>query len=89
MGTFQEGLDSIRARFAAMKSALISTADIWILGWASMDGVWRSWVVRTRGPLALSRMRKGWVFEMGGREGVMRVMRWLARRMLQPPVRWE
>ena len=48
-------------------------------------GLFRHWVVSTAGPQALSRMRRGKVG--GGRWGVMREIRWSARRMLQPPVR--
>ena len=83
---FQWVLASMTAWFAEMKSALMSTAEMWMLGWDRMAGWRRSWVVRTRGPQALSRIRRGCV--EGGREGVMRVMSWLAMSMLQPPVRW-
>ena len=51
-------------------------------------GLSRHWVVRTMGPQALSRIRRIGVVAGRGSEGVMREMRWLARTMLQPPVRW-
>ena len=56
--------EEMRARLAAMKSGLRSTAVMCIKGWDVRVGERRHWVVRTRGPQALSRIRRGWV---GGR----------------------
>ena len=41
-----------------------------------------------KGSQALSRIRRVGALVGGGREGVMREMRCLARRMSQPPQRW-
>ena len=79
------GWEAIKARLAEMKSALMSTAEMWRAEWEIIAGLLRHWVVSTAGPQALSRMRRGEVG--GGRCGVMREIRWSARRMLQPPVR--
>lgn len=82
-----DDVDEDRRVWAAeMKSALTSTAEMCTLRWELIFGFSRHCVVRTRGPQALSRMRRGSV--AGGREGAMRSRRWSARVMLQPPVRW-
>ena len=58
-------------RLAATKSALGSTAEMWISGWDGMRGEGRAGncVVRTMGPLALSRIRRVGAVRGGGREG--------------------
>lgn len=87
-----------------MKSGLRSTAETCTVAYlsdATMAGAERHSRVRIMGPQALSRIRRvgrasavvpvlggGGGGERGGREGVMRLMSCLARRMLQPPVRW-
>lgn len=80
-----KGVEAMRAALAVMKSSLISTAERWMFLWSVMAGFARQAVVRTAGPQALSRIRSGDVG--GGRDGLMRDMRWLARTTLQPPVR--
>ena len=52
-------------------------------------GVLKHWAERTRGPQALSSIRRDWAGEEGaGMRGAVRARRWLASWMLQPPVRW-
>lgn len=79
------GCSAIKSLLAAMKSALMSTAEMWRGEWDVIVGFLRDMVVSTRGPLALSRMRRG--EGGGGRCGVVRERRWVARWMLQLPVR--
>ena len=81
----QSGCAEMRARFAEMKSALMSAAEMWSCLWAVMAAFRMHWIVRTAGPQALSRMRRGSVG--AGRCGFMRAIRWSAKMMLQPPVR--
>lgn len=76
-----------RERAPAMKSGLRSMAVMETWRDDVMVGSERSWVVRIRGPQALSRMRRVGVVVGEGREEVVRAMRCLARVMLQPPVR--
>lgn len=76
----------MKARLAATKSGLMSTAEMCREERLEvMAGDMRHWEVRTAGPEALSRMRRG--AGAAGREGRTREMRWVARWMLQPPVR--
>lgn len=84
-GVFQVGVLEIRTWALAMKEGFMSAAEMWMLEEAVMSVSWRREVVRTRGPHALSRIRRG--EGGGGRWGFTREMRCLARRMLQPPVR--
>lgn len=83
-----------------MKSGLRSTAEMCTVAYLSdptMEGEERHSRVRIMGPQALSRIRRVVggaassavvVVIGGGQEGVTRLMSCLARRMLQPPVRW-
>lgn len=84
----QAGLAARASRFEVVKVGLRSMADMWQCGcWEVIEGVVRRVVVRVRGPLALSRILRGVLGVGGGRWGVMREMSWVAKRMLQPPVR--
>lgn len=63
-----------------MKSLVKSVALMYTDGRAAMLGSLKSSFESTRGPQALSWMRRG--AEAGGRKGLIRDIRWCARRML-------